>query len=48
MDPICTYFFAIIVLYTTRVPFWQCVKLILETVPAHLDTDNIRHRLEQI
>ena len=48
MDPLCTYFFAIIVLYTTRVPFWQCVELILETKPAHLDSDKITQRLEQI
>ena len=48
VDPICTYFFALIVLWTTRMTFWQCVVLILETVPAHLDVDKIRERLEMI
>ena len=48
MDPLCTYFFAIIVLYTTRVPFWQCVELILETTPSHVDADKIKRRLELI
>lgn len=48
VDPICTYFFAVIVLWTTRMTFWQCVILILETVPAHLDCDEITHKLEQI
>ena len=46
VDPICTYFFALIVLWTTRTTFWQCVILILETAPEHLDVDRIRTRLE--
>ena len=41
VDPICTYVFAGIVLWTTRVTFWQCVMLILETVPAHLSVEKI-------
>ena len=48
VDPICTYFFALIVLWTTRLTFWQCVVLILETVPSHLDVDKIRKKLETI
>ena len=48
MDPICTYIFAIIVLWTTRATFWQCVILILETVPEHINIDKIKARLEQI
>lgn len=47
-DPICTYFFAIIVLWTTKTTFWQCVILILETVPSHLDCDEITFRLNKI
>ena len=39
VDPICTYLFAIIVLWTTRSVFWKCVLLILESVPDHIDTD---------
>ena len=48
MDPICTYVFAIIVLWTTRLTFWQCLMLILETVPPHLDAEKIQDRLEEI
>ena len=48
MDPICTYFFAIIVLWTTRMTFMQCVRLILETTPSHLDVDKIKERLQKI
>ena len=48
VDPICTYIFAVIVLWTTRLTFWQCVILILETTPAHLDVNKIRDRLSQI
>ena len=47
-DPLCTYFFAFIVLWTTRLTFWQCVILILETTPAHLDVDLVRGRLEKV
>ena len=48
VDPICTYIFAIIVLWTTRLTFWQCVVLILETVPPHLDVNKMKARLERI
>ena len=48
MDPICTYIFAIIVLWTTRLTFWQCVVLILETVPPHLSVSKIKKRLERV
>ena len=47
-DPICTYVFALIVLWTTKTTFWQCVILILETTPAHLDIERIRKRLMNI
>ena len=47
-DPICTYVFACIVLWTTKTTFWQCVILILETTPAHLDIDKIRARIAKI
>lgn len=45
VDPLCTYFFAAIVLYTTRQTFWQCVILILETAPAHLSIEKMNEKL---
>ena len=48
MDPICTYFFAIIVLWTTKKTFWQCLVLILETVPSHLNINSIKKRIEDV
>ena len=48
VDPICTYFFALIVLWTTKTTFWQCVVLILETVPQHLDMNEIKKRIEDV
>lgn len=48
VDPICTYLFAAIVLYTTRQTFWQCVILILETAPAHLSIEKMNERLARI
>ena len=48
VDPMCTYIFAIIVIYTTRLVFWQCVVLILETVPPHLNVEQVTERLQRI
>ena len=48
VDPICTYLFALIVLWTTRKTFWQCLMLILETTPEHLDPDDVKAALEEI
>ena len=48
VDPICTYFFAAIVLWTTRMVFWECVVLILETVPKHLEVAKIKEGLRSI
>ena len=47
-DPICTYIFALIVLWTTKSTFWECVILILETAPDHLDVEKIKTRLMSI
>ena len=48
VDPICTYIFAIIVLWTTRMTFWQCVILILETAPAHINVDKVKERISKV
>ena len=48
VDPCCTYIFALIVLYTTKEVFWECVVLILETVPPHIKTKSIKRRLMKI
>lgn len=45
MDPICTYFFALIVLVTTQMPFWGAVKLLLETAPEHIDQQALEKTL---
>jgi solute carrier family 30 (zinc transporter), member 2 len=45
IDPLCTYFFAIIVLVSTRLTFWSCIKLLLETTPDHVDISIIREAL---
>lgn len=47
-DPICTYFFAIIVLITTRQTFWQCIEVLLESTPSSVDRDEIESGLGQI
>ena len=48
VDPLCTYFFAFIVLWTTRMVFWECVVLILESVPKHLEISTIKNKLKGI
>ena len=48
VDPICTYIFALIVLWTTRLTFWNCVKLLLETVPDSADQEEIEQALMEI
>ena len=48
VDPLCTYLFAVIVLWTTRMVFWECVELILEKVPKHLEVNTIKNRLKSI
>lgn len=32
-DPICTYIFAILVFYTTRITFVYCIRMLMETAP---------------
>mmetsp|Transcript_21400 Transcript_21400/g.26333 ORF Transcript_21400/g.26333 Transcript_21400/m.26333 type:complete len:323 (-) Transcript_21400:276-1244(-) len=48
VDPICTYLFAVIVLWTTRQTFWKCLMLILESTPDHIDPDQVVASLETI
>ena len=48
VDPICTYLFAIIVLYTSKDPFIECMRLILERAPDNIDTQEVKKRLESI
>lgn len=48
MDPICTYIFALIVLWTTRLTFRNCVEMILETAPDHVNIDRLKMQLERI
>ena len=48
VDPLCTYLFAFIVLWTTRLPFWQCILLLLEATPENIDLDEIREVLMRI
>ena len=37
-DPICTYIFAILVFYTTRITFVYCLEMLMETAPQDFDT----------
>ena len=48
VDPLCTYFFAIIVVYTTKDTFWSCIKLLLEATPDMVDQDEIEESLKKL
>jgi len=41
-DPLCTYLFSILVLFTTYHISIDCVKVLMEGAPADLDSDEIK------
>ena len=45
VDPLCTYFFAIVVVYTTKDTFKQCLKLLLEATPDSISTEQVESTL---
>ena len=48
VDPLCTYFFSLIVFYTTFKTFGQCIATFLECSPENIDYDEVRKSLLQI
>lgn len=44
-DPICTYFFSIIVLYTTRKTFSHCIVMLMEATPIEIANDSVTKAL---
>lgn len=47
-DPICTYIFSLLVVFTTFRIIWDTVVIILEGVPSHLNVDYIKESLMKI
>ncbi|KAG6925163.1 solute carrier family 30 member 4 [Chelydra serpentina] len=47
-DPICTYIFSILVVFTTVRIIWDTGVIILEGVPKHLNVDRIKEELMKI
>ncbi|XDC77399.1 hypothetical protein R6Z07F_008572 [Ovis aries] len=47
-DPICTYVFSLLVVFTTFRIIWDTVVIILEGVPSHLNVDCIKEALMKI
>ena len=48
VDPICTYIFAIICIWTTRGNFMQSIKLLLVATPTNIDLDDIKTTLSKL
>ena len=42
VDPICTYLFSVLVMFTTIPVFIDCIKIFMESAPKDLRTDMIR------
>lgn len=47
-DPICTFFFALLVLCTSLPVMGECLSILMERTPAELDTDEIVKDLKKI
>ena len=47
-DPICTFVFSIIVLFTTWRVATDCIKILLEGTPQELDTDEFEEGLKSV
>ena len=47
-DPLCTFVFSAITFVTTVQTFRACIITFLEGTPEHIDTDEIREKLEKI
>lgn len=47
-DPICTFVFSILVLFTTIKILQSALKVLLNAVPDHVDFDNVMEQLLDI
>lgn len=45
VDPICTYLFSVLVIFTTVPVFKECVNILMESTPKSIRTDKIRERI---
>ena len=47
-DPICTFLFSILVMFTTVPVFKDCMRILMETAPTDLDTLEVLNALRQL
>jgi cation diffusion facilitator family transporter len=48
LDPICTIVFAIIIMWTTRPVFMQCVHILMECTPVGMDVEGLEDELNKV
>ena len=48
LDPLCTFFFGLIVFWTTRITLMQCIYILMEATPEEYDVDEIEKDLTQL
>jgi len=44
-DPICTYLFSLLVIFTTVPVFRDCMRVLMESQPTSVDTDKLRKQI---
>lgn len=47
-DPICTFLFSILVMFTTVPVFTDCMRILMETAPTDLETLDVLNALRQL
>ena len=47
-DPVCTYIFSVLVLFTTVPIFTDCIKIIMESSPGDIDTKALYNNILQL
>ena len=48
LDPICTCIFALIILWTTRITFMECIYILMQAKPSEIDTDDMTKSFKKI
>lgn len=47
-DPICTFVFSVLVLFTTVPIFLECIRIIMEATPSDIDTEDLYNEIQEL
>lgn len=48
IDPICTFLFSVLVLFTTIPIMIECIRVFMEATPSNIDIENLRMDLHKV